>query len=1130
MTLRSSVLLVLAALITLAPAVRARAQTDVPLTGPPFATFGPDHIALKLAGTGLPSQPASFDVTIPASATVVAAYLYVFGRSPAADVDEEILVNGSPVAAPTVAVVNEVGDPLVARAQRADVTALVAPGVTSFTIAGYNQTITRGAFVVAIYRDDAAPFQTIRLLEGNDFAFYAYTAPLGPDTEVGFITFPGLGHGRAGTMYLATIDAEPLPRGDAIWGLAADAAVTPIPASLVGGVSGAVALETDLLGKPVSSGGFSVGAQLDLVTIPLTIPASANYMAFQVESPELRNGDSIFLTLAAFALPEPFCGDGFVDPGEECDDGAGNSDTEPDACRTDCTLPSCGDGVADPARGEECDGSDDAACPGQCLPPGELNECTCWDLNHFQCYEVDRQPYDIMTGLTLDDEFGPGVVDVKRPQRFCNPADKNGEDPTALSDPDHLLGYQIKQTDPRLTRVPAQVVMDQFGTIIVDVSKPDLMMVPTAKDLHLPPLPLTDPIDHFKCYRVKRAGRVRVSGITVEDQFGTLTVDVKKPLRLCVPADKNGGGIINPAAHLMCYKIKSTPPRPLFSGVPFFIDNQFGPNIINVTRATELCVPAVKNPSQASPTPAATPRVTVTPTPAQATPTFTVAATPTFTVAATPTFTAAATPTFTAAATPTRTVTPTVTVTATRTPTPAPTSTAQGTCPNRITFVGTAGAAGVLDAGWTGQSHDSQVIGDGLLTMQVTSCAGAAPTCGVCNYTGPIANVNAGSGDIDSHRCLVDSRVSCASNADCTAKQCSGGTNAGAVCTNNSECPSASCVTIGPCVYYFGSYLPLSAGGVSTCVRNTFQAPVSGTFNEDTGASAGSALLLSTVWTGPTADDPCPKCSGDPTANDSAKGGTCAGGQDNLATCDINGRHPNAIFGDTSLDCRPLIGGDVANLNIDLSNTTGSKTRTLSTANPNCTAPGFTGDRCHCDTCATAAAEACATNADCPGGAVCGGRRCIGGTNLGAPCTTGTQCPGGACGRPGKATIPNECDGGVGDCAFDTGNEWACVTGPFELFCGPSAIHKACATNADCPVPGDTCAGKFRNCYNNGQIGDSVTATGVADPPVAHQSDPTLAALFCIGPTTAPAVNSVAGLPGLGRLELPGHAIDNGTP
>ena len=43
----------------------------------------------------------------------------------------------------------------------------------------------------------------------------------------------------------------------------------------------------------------------------------------------------------------PGCGDGVVDAVEACDAGTGNSDTEPDACRTDCSLPTCGDGVVD---------------------------------------------------------------------------------------------------------------------------------------------------------------------------------------------------------------------------------------------------------------------------------------------------------------------------------------------------------------------------------------------------------------------------------------------------------------------------------------------------------------------------------------------------------------------------------------------------------------------------------------------------------------------------------------------------------------------------------------------------------------------------------------------------------------
>lgn len=49
----------------------------------------------------------------------------------------------------------------------------------------------------------------------------------------------------------------------------------------------------------------------------------------------------------------PTCGDGTVDPGEQCDNGSANSDTVANACRTNCQNPSCGDGVAD--TGEQCD-------------------------------------------------------------------------------------------------------------------------------------------------------------------------------------------------------------------------------------------------------------------------------------------------------------------------------------------------------------------------------------------------------------------------------------------------------------------------------------------------------------------------------------------------------------------------------------------------------------------------------------------------------------------------------------------------------------------------------------------------------------------------------------------------------
>ncbi|PKN55198.1 MAG: hypothetical protein CVU56_22660 [Deltaproteobacteria bacterium HGW-Deltaproteobacteria-14] len=76
-----------------------------------------------------------------------------------------------------------------------------------------------------------------------------------------------------------------------------------------------------------------------------------------------------------------FCGDGHLDAGdgEGCDDGEANSDSSPDACRTDCREPRCGDGVKD--AGERCDDGDDddsdgctAACDDRVCGDGRLSD------------------------------------------------------------------------------------------------------------------------------------------------------------------------------------------------------------------------------------------------------------------------------------------------------------------------------------------------------------------------------------------------------------------------------------------------------------------------------------------------------------------------------------------------------------------------------------------------------------------------------------------------------------------------------------------------------------------------------------------------------------------------------------
>ncbi|MEO6027537.1 MAG: hypothetical protein ABIR79_11780 [Candidatus Binatia bacterium] len=215
-------------------------------------------------------------------------------------------------------------------------------------------------------------------------------------------------------------------------------------------------------------------------------------------------------------------------------------------------------------------------------------------LSHYHCYEVALDPFATIPGVNLDDELGTSTVNVKRPSRFCNPASIDDEDPTAPSEVDHLTGYEMDTISSTFVPLKNVGVTNEFGTIVLDVLRPDRLLVPSAKSLSGAPQPLDPSIDHFQCY-VTQGGVARFDDLLVDDQFGTYIADIKRPMRLCMAVDKNGEGVFNSTEHLMCYQIETDPQRSLYRD-PFFIDNQLGPDTIAVTGPREICVPSAVHP------------------------------------------------------------------------------------------------------------------------------------------------------------------------------------------------------------------------------------------------------------------------------------------------------------------------------------------------------------------------------------------------------------------------------------------------------------------------------------------------------------------------------------------------------
>ena len=113
-----------------------------------------------------------------------------------------------------------------------------------------------------------------------------------------------------------------------------------------------------------------------------------------------------------------------------------------------------------------------------------------------------------------------------------------------------------------------------------------------------------DPTAHLVCYRTAPQSGFQRRDIGVRNQFGDQTVTVLKPLQLCVPSEKDGVPSALGIDHFRCYKARIRPGTPSFDEREVTLVDQFENKRERVTGCFRFCTPVDKN-GEGIPDPAA---------------------------------------------------------------------------------------------------------------------------------------------------------------------------------------------------------------------------------------------------------------------------------------------------------------------------------------------------------------------------------------------------------------------------------------------------------------------------------------------------------------------------------------------
>jgi hypothetical protein len=210
-------------------------------------------------------------------------------------------------------------------------------------------------------------------------------------------------------------------------------------------------------------------------------------------------------------------------------------------------------------------------------------------LNHFQCYGVDPGTAFKPRTVTLVDQFGRSKAVASQLTTLCAPVRKNGS--IVRNARAHLACFPItRRPEFRSRRV---VITNQFekGTRLV-VVRPLRLCLPSGKTILPGPSPRpVEGLDHYQCYVVKPARKLRERRVSLVDQFGKSRPTAVRMVSLCAPVRKNKIPVRNKRDHLVCYQLRS---GQAFRVRRVGIVNQFGKAQLTVVSPQTLCLPSLK--------------------------------------------------------------------------------------------------------------------------------------------------------------------------------------------------------------------------------------------------------------------------------------------------------------------------------------------------------------------------------------------------------------------------------------------------------------------------------------------------------------------------------------------------------